>query len=219
MRRISSDRIIAGAALGALPLLLAGCSFSFGGPGAVPADDVAEQSSEMLGEQVGQAPDDFTCADDLPAEVDAEIRCELVDGYETYGVTITTTSVDGDNVEWDILVDETPVGADTAVEEGDGTEEGGAAEETGAGDGTNGAADSGQVTNTEVINQTTPVLEAEGHSPENFVCSETHLVAEVGAELDCQFSENGTTRDITVTVTSVEGTNVLWDIQLHEAPL
>ena len=222
MPQFRHERIITGTVLGALPLLLVtGCSFDFslGGPSAVSAADVAEQSSEMLGEQIGQAPDDFTCSDDLPAEVDAEIRCELVDGEQTYGVTITTTSVDGDNVEWDILVDETPVGGDTAAEEGDATEEGGAADETGDGDGTNGAASSGQVSNTEVIDQTTTVLEAEGHSPENFVCSDTHLVAEVGAELDCQFSENGTTRHITVTVTSVEGSNVLWDIQVDEAPL
>jgi hypothetical protein len=106
-------RIISGAVLGALPLLLAtGCSFdfSFGGPSAVHADEVAKQSSTMLAEEVGQAPpDDFTCSEDLPAEVDAEIRCELVDGDQTYGVTITTTSVDGDRVQWHILVDDAPL--------------------------------------------------------------------------------------------------------------
>lgn len=218
MPQFKRDRIITGAVLGALPLLLAtGCSFDFsiGGPSAVAADVVAEQSSEMLAKEMGQAPpDDFTCSDDLPAEVDAEIRCELVDGDQTYGVTITTTSVDGDNVEWDILVDDTPVGGDTAAEEGAATEEGAADD-----DDTNGAASSGQVSNTEVIDQTTTALEAEGHSPENFVCSDTHLVAEVGAELGCQFSENGATQHITVTVTSVEGSNVLWDIQFNEAPM
>ncbi|HJE59760.1 MAG TPA: DUF4333 domain-containing protein [Nocardiopsis listeri] len=108
MRQVHSDRITAVAALGALPLLLAGCSFSFGGPAAVPADDVAEQSSAELTEVVGQTPDSFTCSEDLPAEVGAEIRCDLVDGADTYGVTITTTSVDDSNVDWDIQVDQTP---------------------------------------------------------------------------------------------------------------
>ncbi|WP_067608756.1 DUF4333 domain-containing protein [Nocardiopsis listeri] len=108
MRQISSDRIIAGAALGALPLLLAGCSFGFGGPGTVPADDVAEQSARMLAEEVGQIPDEVTCADDLPAEVGSEIRCELVDDGVAYGVTITVTSVEGNDVGWDIQVDQAP---------------------------------------------------------------------------------------------------------------
>lgn len=108
MRQVRSDRIIAGAAIGALPLLLVGCSFSFGGPSPIPADDVAPESSRMLAEEIGQIPDEATCAEDLPARVGAEIHCELMDDPSTYGVTITTTSVGGANVDWDIQVDETP---------------------------------------------------------------------------------------------------------------
>nr|WP_275041347.1 DUF4333 domain-containing protein [Nocardiopsis lucentensis] len=88
-----------------------GCSFNFsiGGPSAVDAEQVAERSSEMLAEQVGQTPDDFTCPQGLPAEVSAEIRCTLMDGGVNYGVTVTTTSVDGTNVQWNIQVDEQPM--------------------------------------------------------------------------------------------------------------
>ncbi len=109
MRQVRQNRLITGAVLSTLPLLLiTGCSFEFsiGGPSAVPADEVAEQSSEMLAEQIGQAPDELTCPEDLPAEVDAEIRCELTHGGESLGVTITTTSVEGNDVGWTIQVDE-----------------------------------------------------------------------------------------------------------------
>ncbi|WP_306367380.1 DUF4333 domain-containing protein [Nocardiopsis sp. CC223A] len=112
MQQIRGNRVITGAVLGALPLLLVtGCSFNFsiGGPRAVDAETVAERSSEMLAEQVGQTPDSFTCADDLPAEVGAEIRCELTSGGDTLGATVTVTAVDGDNVEWDIKVDDAPM--------------------------------------------------------------------------------------------------------------
>ncbi|WP_033303235.1 DUF4333 domain-containing protein [Nocardiopsis alkaliphila] len=207
MRRIPHNRILVGTVLGTLSVLLAtGCSFDFslGGPGVIEAEQVAEKSSEMLAEQIGEAPDEFTCSEDLPAEVGAEIRCELTHGGESLGVTVTTTSVDGDQAEWDIKVDEAPAD-DTAAGEDSGSED------------NSTAASGGQVSNTEVINQTSTVLEAQGHSPENFTCNDTHLVAEVGAELGCQFMENGATHHITVTVTSVEGDNVLWDIEFDEA--
>ncbi|MEE2043012.1 DUF4333 domain-containing protein [Nocardiopsis tropica] len=110
MRQTRRQRVVTGAVLGALPLLMAtGCSFSFGGPGAVGAEEVAQRSSEMLAEQVGHAPEDFSCSQDLPAEVGAEIRCNLVDGGTNYGVTVTTTAVEGTDVQWDIQVDDAPL--------------------------------------------------------------------------------------------------------------
>ncbi|MBR8741006.1 DUF4333 domain-containing protein [Nocardiopsis sp. MG754419] len=102
-----------GLLLGSLTVLLAtGCSFSasIGGDSAVGADDVAEQATAVLTEQVGQAPDDLTCPEDLPAEVGASIRCELTAGGETLGVTVTTTSVEGSDVNFDVVVDDEPTG-------------------------------------------------------------------------------------------------------------
>ncbi|MEV2275465.1 DUF4333 domain-containing protein [Nocardiopsis sp. NPDC049922] len=111
MRRIQRHRIIAGAALGALPLLLStGCSYNVvvGGPAVVPADELARDASETLVES-GRAPEDFTCSRDLPADVGAEIRCEFTEGGESVGVTITTTSVDGSDVQWELQIDEQPL--------------------------------------------------------------------------------------------------------------
>lgn len=94
----------AGGAL-ALTALLAGCS-----AGSVSADEAATLAEDQLEEQVGQRPD-VTCPEDLPAEVDATIECELTaeDMDETYGVTLTVTSVEDNTVNFDIQVAEEPM--------------------------------------------------------------------------------------------------------------
>lgn len=96
--------IACGLGLAALPLLAA-C-----GAGSVPADDVEEQITSVLAEQVGQSPDDVTCPDDLPGEVGAEMKCELTAGGQTIGVTVTVSSVEGNQVNFDVLVDDAPSG-------------------------------------------------------------------------------------------------------------
>ncbi|WP_150245406.1 DUF4333 domain-containing protein [Nocardiopsis quinghaiensis] len=215
MRQFGRHRII-GAALGALPLVLStGCSFDFGigGPAAVDADQVAQRSSEMLTEQIGQAPDGFTCPEDLPAEVDAEIRCELTHGGESLGVTVTTTSVDGDDVQWDVQVDEAPAG-DTAAEEDGAAQDD--AEETAATDNATAVASEGQVSAAEVVEQSTAALQAAGRSPQNFACTASHLRAEVGAEMSCNFFEGSVLHNVTITTTAVDGGTVTWDIQVDE---
>ncbi|GAA1468737.1 DUF4333 domain-containing protein [Nocardiopsis exhalans] len=209
MRRVKRERIIVGAVLGALSMLVAtGCSAS------ISADDVAAESSAMLTQQIGQEPDDLTCEEDLPAEVGAEIRCEIEIEGETIGATATVTEVDGSDVQWDIKVDDTP--ADDTAAEDDAAEDSAAEAPAGGQDSSSAVASDGQVSNVEIINQSTPVLEAAGYSPDNFVCSDTHILAQVGAELGCQFLQDGDSYPITVTVTSVEGSTVHWDIQFDE---
>jgi hypothetical protein len=212
MRQAGQRRVITGTALGAVSLLLAtGCSFDFsiGGPGAVDAEQVAERSSEMLAEQVGQTPDDLTCPEDLPAEVGAEIRCELTADGQTLGVTVTTTSVDGNDVQWDVEVDDAPAG-DTA--------EDGAGEDTG-GDGGTSAASDGVVPAEQVAQQSAAQLEAAvGQAPEDFSCPQG-LPAEVGAEIRCNLVDGGMNYGVTITTTSVDGNDVQWDVEVDDQPL
>ncbi|WP_435112334.1 DUF4333 domain-containing protein [Nocardiopsis synnemataformans] len=223
MRQAGRRRIITGTMLGTVSLLLStGCSFEFsaGGPAAVDAEQVAERSSEMLAEQVGQTPDDLTCSEDLPAEVGAEIRCELTADGQTLGVTVTTTSVDGDDVQWDVKVDDAPAG-DSAAEDGAGED---AASGDGAGEGTGGddsaaAASNGVVPADQVAQQSAAQLEAVvGQAPEDFSCSQG-LPAEVGAEIRCNLVDGGMNYGVTVTTTSVDGTDVQWDIKVDDQPL
>ena len=69
---------------------------------------MAEQVNAEVEKQVGQAPDDVTCPEDLPAEVDAEIACELTAGEDVYDVAVTVTSVDGSDVLFDLVVADAP---------------------------------------------------------------------------------------------------------------
>ncbi|NMD60687.1 UNVERIFIED_ORG: uncharacterized protein DUF4333 [Nocardia globerula] len=74
----------------------------------VPADKVAAQMSSQLAATVGRAPDDVTCPEGLDAEVGATVVCALTDQGTEYDVTGTVTSVDGDNVKFDVQVADTP---------------------------------------------------------------------------------------------------------------
>jgi hypothetical protein len=100
--------------LAATPLLslgLAACGLGFGSPDSLTADHVANGAADALEAKVGARPD-VSCPEDLAAEVGAETRCTLsVSGdAEKYGVTVRVTSVEGDTAEFDVEVDEEPVG-------------------------------------------------------------------------------------------------------------
>jgi len=56
----------------------------------------------------GKQVDEVSCPD-LPATVGASQRCTLKAGGDTYGVTVTVTSVQGTDVKFDIQVDSTPI--------------------------------------------------------------------------------------------------------------
>lgn len=75
--------------------------------GAVDGPQVASAVSAELAAIAGQEPDSVTCPD-LPATVGASIRCQLVAGTDTLGVTVTTSSVQGGRVQFEIQVDEAP---------------------------------------------------------------------------------------------------------------
>lgn len=86
--------------------LLAGVACS--GEQVVTAEELGEQVSAALADQVGREPDEVSCPEDLEARVDAEARCELSDSGSTYGVTVRVTSIDDGRAEFDIQVDPEP---------------------------------------------------------------------------------------------------------------
>ena len=55
----------------------------------------------------GKQVNEVSCPD-LAASVGASERCRLKSGTQTYGVTVTVTSVQGTDVKFDIQVDQTP---------------------------------------------------------------------------------------------------------------
>ncbi|WP_405903382.1 DUF4333 domain-containing protein [Streptomyces sp. NBC_00656] len=72
--------------------------------------EVARQGKAALTAQVGKAPDAFSCAEDLPAEVGATIRCQLASEGKQYGVTVTAKSVVNGKVSMDFKVDDAATG-------------------------------------------------------------------------------------------------------------
>jgi hypothetical protein len=94
-----------------------------GGPAAatpvVVPDTTADASPQVEGKSVAQSVltqlaadgkqvDEVSCPD-LPATVGATQRCTLKAGGDTYGVTVTVTSVQDNDVKFDIQVDQTPL--------------------------------------------------------------------------------------------------------------
>ena len=87
-----------------LALALAACGNS------VPAEDVAEGAEDALEAVAGERPV-VSCPEDLEAEVGARTRCTVsVGDGQAYGVTVTVTSVEGDDTTYDVQVDEEPAG-------------------------------------------------------------------------------------------------------------
>jgi hypothetical protein len=95
-------------------LLLSACSASVSvGTPSVPADEVERQAIEALAEGQGVPLADMppmACPSDLPGEIGASIVCILGDPAvgNTYDVTITVDSVEGDDVGFDVQVAEQP---------------------------------------------------------------------------------------------------------------
>lgn len=86
---------------GVAVLALSGCTST------VDRAELEQEVSTRLTEQVGVAPESVDCPDDLDAEQDATTRCTLTapDGTQI-GLTVTVTSVDGDTVNFDVVVDD-----------------------------------------------------------------------------------------------------------------
>jgi hypothetical protein len=66
----------------------------------------ASKLRDQLTEKVGRKPDSVTCPDNLKGTPGSTLRCELKDGGETYGVTVTVTNVDAGDVHFDFKVDD-----------------------------------------------------------------------------------------------------------------
>lgn len=85
-----------------LILALAGCSQQV----TVDEAELEDEVSAQLERTVGQAPDRIDCPGDLDGTEGTEMRCTLYAGEDELGVTVTVTGVDGEEVDFDIEVDE-----------------------------------------------------------------------------------------------------------------
>ncbi|QFG22237.1 DUF4333 domain-containing protein [Actinomadura sp. WMMB 499] len=189
-------------------LFAAGCSMSVGGSKAVSKDEIVEQATAALGQQIGRAPDAITCEDDLKAEVGATVRCELTVDGRKQGMTVTATAVDDDRVKMDFKVDDAP-GAAGSTPPAPSSPATGA---PGSGGGTQ------TVNRAEVARQGKAALTAQvGRAPDAFICRQD-LPARVGATVRCQLAADGKQYGVTATVTSVAGGKARMNFKVDDAP-
>src|SRR3954471_4958460 len=90
--------VLTASAFLATGLFMTGCSSS----NAVKQADVEQEIADQLGDQLGASPD-VSCPDDLKAEVDQTMDCDVTtsDG-QTVSVTVKVTSVDGNSANFSI---------------------------------------------------------------------------------------------------------------------
>jgi hypothetical protein len=74
----------------------------------VDKNQVASVISDKLTQELGNKPDSVTCPDNLKGVVGAALRCQLTNASQKYGVSVTVTNVDGDDVSFDFKVDDHP---------------------------------------------------------------------------------------------------------------
>ncbi|MDT0380400.1 DUF4333 domain-containing protein [Streptomyces sp. DSM 42041] len=98
----AAGSVLATVAAGAL---LTGCS----GTPTLDSGTLADTVAQKLAEATGRPEPDVTCPEDLAGEVGTKTRCTLTaaDG-STIGVTVTVTSVEGTQINFDIKADDKP---------------------------------------------------------------------------------------------------------------
>jgi len=96
MRRLLSATVLCSV------LLIAAC-----GEEAVEKSEVEDQAKQAITQQVGQAPKEVNCPDDLKAEKGEKMTCTLVAADDSeLDVEVTVTSVEGDTARFDVQVGE-----------------------------------------------------------------------------------------------------------------
>ncbi|HTX96235.1 MAG TPA: DUF4333 domain-containing protein [Mycobacterium sp.] len=79
------------------------CSCSIGSSHAVSKTDVASQITSKMTDAAGNKPDSVNCPNDLPAKVGAQLNCEMKVKNQTFNVNVTVTSVNGNDVKFDMV--------------------------------------------------------------------------------------------------------------------
>lgn len=99
------SRVMASGTLAAA-LLLAACGAEPLEVQPVAAEDLAAEVAERVAQEIGYEPE-VSCPEDLPAEVDATVTCDLTAPTSTIPATVTVTAVDEETgtVTFDVHVD------------------------------------------------------------------------------------------------------------------
>ncbi|OBK73683.1 DUF4333 domain-containing protein [Mycobacterium sp. 1165178.9] len=94
--------LISGAAAGLIASIGA-CSCSVGTSRSVSKSDVAGQITAKMTDAAGNKPESVNCPNDLPGKVGAQINCDMKVKDRPFNVNVTVTSVDGNDVKFDMV--------------------------------------------------------------------------------------------------------------------
>ena len=159
--------------------------------GKVATDDSVE---EQIKSQLGT--DSSDCPSDLQGTEGESIICKATKGGDAFDVKVTVTSVAGDTINFTIeRVGDAPATVTPAAT----------------------AAAAPTVEGKSVAQSVLTQLAADGKQVDEVSCPD--LPATVGASQRCTLKAGGDTYGVTVTVTSVQGTDVKFDIQVDKTPL
>jgi ribosomal protein L12E/L44/L45/RPP1/RPP2 len=182
---------------------------ALGGCGTVATDDSVE---EQVKSQLGT--DTADCPTDLQGEFGQSIVCQATKGDDPFDVKVTVTSVEGNTINFDIVrVGGTPAAAPPAAPAGPADP---------AAPASDTAADvapsdpSATVAGQNVAQSVLDQLASNGKQVDQVSCPD--LPARVGASQRCTLTSGTETYGVTVTVTTVLGTDVKFDIQVDQAP-
>lgn len=183
-----------------------------GGPAAATSTSTATSTADGVEEQVRSrlGTDDAECPTDLAGEVGRSMVCTATRGDETFDVRVTVTAVRGTAI--DLLIERA---GGTAAPGSDG---GGPASGAGGGTGVDvvSADPSASIAGSEVAQSVRTELTAKGKQVDRVTCPD--LAAQVGASERCTLVSGTATYGVTVTVTSLQGTDARFDIQVDETP-
>jgi hypothetical protein len=197
---IGIDRLRRAAAVGAavlaLVVTLAGC-------GKIATNDSVE---EQIKSQLGT--DSADCPSDLKGDVGQSIVCNATKGDDRFDVKVTVTSVEGDTINFDIERLGQAASAPPSVSP--------SAPAAGAGGDVASAEPTSTVDGKNVAQSVFDQLATNGKQVNQVSCPD--LAARVGASQRCTLVSGTETYGVTVTVTSVQGTDVKFDIQVDQKP-
>ena len=189
---IGIGRVGRAGAVGAAGLALTAV---LGGCGKIATNDSVEQQIKA---QLGT--DNADCPDDLKGEVGRSIVCTAKRGDDSFDVKVTVTSVEGDTINFDIERVAPPTSAPAAP----------------ATEVTSTAPAAATVDGKNVAQSVFDQLASNGKQVNQVSCPD--LEARTGASERCTLVSGTETYGVTVTVTSVQGADVKFDIQVDKTP-
>lgn len=151
-------------------------------------EDVERQLSKSLEDQTGTKPDKVDCPDDLEGEKGATVTCVLEKGGDKLPIMVTVTEVDGSDLRFHYEVADTTEDASTS---------------------------SATVNEAQLEERISTLLtEKVGQKPDEIDCP-AGLPGKVGKTLECTLTAGSDQLGVTVTVTSIEGSTVNFDIDVE----